>query len=316
MIDNSTPGLPQALQFGAPPPNWSQPPSPEASSASPSFSTLYAFGDSLSDVGNDYAASDGVLPTPVIYSDGRFSNGNLWLQDLAKQLGLGPVKASLDGGKDFAYGGAETGGEVLHSVLPIDLPSQFAQFLVDDPHPEVNALYTLSIGANDVIDAISAYASNPSEATTDVQQAVNNEISFIGDLATVGARNFSILNVPDLGKTPAEARDSAVATQLSSLYNNDLFTDLQALATKDNLSIHLVDTFALLDFAVADPSAFGLKNVTKPVWTGNYYNPLSGHLNAHGAAQDKYLFFDHLHPTETGHEAIAAQAYAGLSVNV
>ena len=43
----------------------------------------------------------------------------------------------------------------LHSVNPLDLPSQLAQFLVDDLHPLANALYTLSIGGNDVIDAIS-----------------------------------------------------------------------------------------------------------------------------------------------------------------
>jgi phospholipase/lecithinase/hemolysin len=303
-------GLPDGLQFGAPPSSFV--PLPEAAPTS-SFSTIYAFGDSLSDAGNDYKLSLGVLPTSYIYSDGRFSNGNVWVQDLAQLLGMHPIKASLNGGTDFAYGGAETGQETLHTVNPLDLPSQFAQFLVDDPHPLANALYTLSIGANDVIDAISAYASNPSGALTDITQAVGNERSFIQRLASDGAKNFVILNVPDLGKTPAEAGDAATASKLSALYDSDLQSALQGLVAKDHLSIHLVDAYSLIDEAVADPSKYGLKNVTTPVWTGNYENPFSGHLNAVGSAQNSYLFFDTLHPTATGHLAVAHDAFASLS---
>jgi phospholipase/lecithinase/hemolysin len=324
MINKFTLGQDDTLRFGAPPPvapDFFAPPGffgtpMQDGEPALKFSTLYAFGDSLSDVANDYTLSLGVLPTGAIYSHGRFSNGKVWVQDLAKQLGLGAVTASLNGGRDFAYGGAETGGETLHSVNPLDLPSQLGQFLVDDPQPKANALYTLSIGANDTIDAISAYASNPNGVMTDIQQAVNNEASFINSLAGLGAKNFVILNVPDLGKTPEEAGASAVASNLSALYDQDLTTALQALAAKDNLKIHLVDTYALIDQAVADPAAFGLKNVTTPVWTGDYENPFSGHLNAYGAAQNGYLFFDHLHPTATGHLAVADAAHAALSTLV
>ncbi len=303
MINRFSLGLANTPQFGAPPP---------PADLAPKYGGLYAFGDSLSDVGNDYTLSGGILPTSFIYSDGRFTNGKVWVQDLAQKLGLGTVKASLDGGRDFAYGGAETGGETLHGVTPIDLPSQLAQFLVDDPHPVADALYTLSIGGNDVIDAISAYANNPNGATTDISQAVSNETSFVSDLVLDGARNFVILNVPDLGKTPQERGDSAVATQLSELYDQELTSSLQALVAQDHVSIDLVDTFTLIDEAVADPAKFGLKNVTTPVWTGNFENPFSGTLNAHGAAQNTYLFFDHLHPTVTGHMAVADLAYSTL----
>ena len=315
MIDKATLGLGQSPQFVS----WGElgagrgaSPAATQAPAAPKFLALYAFGDSLSDAGNDYAATGGVLPTGFVYSDGRFSNGKVWVQDLAQLLHLGRLTASLNGGNDFAYGGAETGGETLHTVNPLDLPSQLAQFLVDKTHPVGNALYTLSIGANDTIDAISAYASNPGGATTDIQQAVNNEASFINSLAADGAANFVVLNVPDLGKTPEESGAAATATQLSSLYDSELTSALQALVARDHISIHLVDTFTLIDQAVADPKAFGLKNVTTPVWTGNYEDPFSGHFNARGAAQNTYLFFDHLHPTATGHAAIADLAYASL----
>jgi phospholipase/lecithinase/hemolysin len=293
----------ERAEFGAPAQH--RPPAPQ-------FSALYAFGDSLSDTGNDYILSLGLLPTDVIYSHGRFTNGAVWVQDLAKKLGLGAVKPSLNGGNDFAYGGAETGQEPLHDVSPIDLPSQLAQFLVDDPHPKANALYTLTIGANDLLDAIPVYATDPGSAIADVQAAVSNEISFISGLADDGAKNFLIMNVPDLGKTPEEAGASANATYLSSLYDTDLASSLQTLSAADHLNVYLLDAFTLIDQGVADPAKYGFKNVTTPVWTGDYENPLSGTLNAHGKAQNTYLFFDHLHPTAHGHEILADAAIKAL----
>jgi phospholipase/lecithinase/hemolysin len=314
MINKFSLGLADSPQFTSG--SWADAEAPAPAPAATHFSALYAFGDSLSDVGNDYEATDGLIPTSAIYSDGRFSNGDVWVQDLASQLKLGTVKASLDGGQDFAYGGAETGGEKLHQVNPIDLPGQLAQFVLDDPHPEANALYTLSIGANDVIDAISEYARDPAAAKTDVRDAVNNETAFVSDLAALGAKNFVILDIPDLGKTPEEAGHATTATKLSILYNDELETSLKALVAKDHLSIHLVDVFKLIDAAVADPSKYGLSNVTTPVWTGNYYDPFSGTLNATGSAQNKYLFFDSLHPTAAGHLAVADLAHAALGVIV
>lgn len=307
MISHETLGLSHGLAFGA------EPEGPAPLEAAATYSRIYAFGDSLSDAGNDYIASFGVLPTSAIYYDGRFSNGPVWVQDLAKDLGLPAVTPSLAGGTDFAYGGAETGSEPLHSVSPIDLPAQLAEFLAQVPKPSAHALYSLSIGANDLLDAIPVYATNPTEAVSDVTTAVSNAVSFVGDLVADGARNFVILNVPNLGVTPSEAGTAATATKLTLLYDQDLGKELTALQQKDHLSIHLINTYALIDNAVAHPSQYGLTNVTTPVWTGNYEDPTSGTLNAHGSAQNGFLFFDHLHPTETGHTAIANLALSKLT---
>jgi len=306
IITQHTLGLLDDLRFGA------LAAGPDITADAASYSRIYAFGDSLSDAGNDYVASGGLIPTGFIYSDGRFSNGPVWVQDLAKDLGLPALEPSLNGGTDFAYGGAETGQEPLHTVLPIDLPAQLAALLVQVPHPSANALYTLSIGANDLLDAIPVYATNPTEALSDIQTAIGNEVAFIGGLAADGARNFVILNVPNLGVTPEEAGIKATAQKLSALYDKDLAASLHTLGAQDHLHIHLVNTYALIDQAVKDPGKFGLTNVTTPVWTGNFENPLSGTLNATGAAQNTYLFFDHLHPTETGHAAIATLALTDL----
>ena len=279
------------------------------------FSKIYAFGDSLSDVGNDYAISLHTLPAAP-YANGRFSNGAVWVEDLAAKLGLASPQASVLGGTDFAFGGAKTGTEPLHAQSPADLASQLTQFLAAYPTPAANALYTLAIGANDVFDAIEAYPGNSAAAVADVGQAVKNETSFIASLAAHGARNFVLLNVPDLGKTPSETGrgtlTSSTATNLAALYNAELSVSLGNLAAADHLNLQLVDTFALLDKGIANPAAYGLTNVTQPVWTGSFNDPSHGTLNAKGAAQNGYLFFDSIHPTATGHQIIANTAYAGL----
>ena len=71
----------------------------------PTYSNLYAFGDSYCDVGNIYLATHGLEPAAPYYQ-GRFSNGPIWLDHVAGFLGL-PFKPALEpGGTDYAFGGA------------------------------------------------------------------------------------------------------------------------------------------------------------------------------------------------------------------
>jgi len=48
---------------------------------------IVVFGDSLSDSGNLFAATMGTTPPPPYYQ-GRFSNGPVWVEDLAGRLGV------------------------------------------------------------------------------------------------------------------------------------------------------------------------------------------------------------------------------------
>ena len=72
------------------------------------YDKIVVFGDSLSDNGN--LALFGAAPPPP-YSDGRFSNGDVWVQ----QLGFGELNSfgNVNGSTDFAFGGAETGTQTL-----------------------------------------------------------------------------------------------------------------------------------------------------------------------------------------------------------
>ncbi|MDR3534560.1 MAG: SGNH/GDSL hydrolase family protein [Rhodopila sp.] len=271
------------------------------------FSAIYAFGDSLSDAGNASIGTLGTVPVAGIYSGGRFTNGNVWVQDLAQNLGLPPVKPSLAGGTDYAYGGAETGATPVHAANPTDLPSQLGQFVASVPHPSATALYTVWAGSNDVL-GIANSTETPAQQQASVQQAVTNETNFIDGLIAHGAKDLVVMGVPDLGKTPYEmARPASDATSsaLAQEYNTDLGAALQQIMVSGAASIDYVNTFGLMDMAIANPGAYGLTNVTQPVWTGNLTNSHSGVLNATGAAQKGYLFFDDLHPTASGHALLA-----------
>jgi phospholipase/lecithinase/hemolysin len=272
------------------------------------FSAVYAFGDSLSDAGNVSIGTLGNLPVAGIYSGGRFSNGNVWVQDLAQNLGLQPVKPSLAGGTDYAYGGAETGATTVHAANPSDLPSQLGQFVASMPHPSPSALYTVWAGSNDVLD-IANSIQTPAQQQASVQQAVTNETNFISGLVAHGAKDLVVMGVPDLGKTPYEmARPASDATSsaLAQTYNANLGAALQQIVASGAAQIDFVNTFSLLDTAVANPGAYGLTNVTQPIWNGNLTDSHSGTLAATGAAQSGYLYFDDLHPSATGHSLLAS----------
>src|SRR5258708_17809084 len=117
------------------------------------YTTLFAFGDSLSDAGNDWIV-DGHTDPVSPYYQGHFSNGLTWVEDLSNMLGLGTLKPSLAGGNDFAFGGAETGPTAIEGVNPGDLLFQVAQYAVLHPTPVGGALYTLDIGGNDLHQAL------------------------------------------------------------------------------------------------------------------------------------------------------------------
>ena len=52
------------------------------------FKTLFAFGDSLSDAGNDYYIDGGTDPASPYYH-GHFSNGLTWVEDFPICSALG-----------------------------------------------------------------------------------------------------------------------------------------------------------------------------------------------------------------------------------
>jgi phospholipase/lecithinase/hemolysin len=285
-----------------------------ASARAAAFDAIYAFGDSLSDAGNIYTLSGGITPGSP-YVNGEFSNGPVWIQDLATDLGLGPLSPSQLGGTDYAYGTAETGATPVHTANTFDLTGtggQISQFQSAHPTADPNALYTIWIGSNDLLDILTSGGA-PSQDDADVAAAVTNVDNAINALATAGAKNFLILTVPDLGLTPdaiaAGLAAQAGASALAMGFDGGLVASADALAGLDGLHLSVLNTYSLLDTIVGDPAGFGFTNVTQPCVTGESLNYTGGTACASTlAAQDQYLFWDDLHPTAAGHAIVAAAA--------
>jgi len=271
------------------------------------FDAIYAFGDSLSDVGNIFAATGGTIPGPP-YANGQFSNGDIWIQDLALGLGLSPLTPSLLGGTDYAYGDAQSGDTLFHAASAIDLSGptgQVSQYLSTHPTADPNALYTIWIGSNDLTPLLLAPPGSLSLAQieTDLVEIGGNVDTAIGTLAFAGAKNFLVVTVPDLGVAPG---GNATASTVTGILNSGIVNgfgvtpSLADIAANQSLNIQTLDAFSLVDFMVANPAAFGLTNVTDPCLTGAV-NFSGGTVCANPSS---YLFWD-----PSGHPTAAADAF-------
>jgi phospholipase/lecithinase/hemolysin len=283
------------------------------------FTAIYSFGDSLSDVGNVYIGKGGTEPASP-YVNGQFSNGPVWVQDLAARLGLPALTPSLAGGSDYAFGGATTGSSYTNNSLVPNLAQQVGAFFLGHSSAPSNALYTFSIGANDLFAILdgSTGGLTPLQAAAAAAQVVASEA---GDLEVGGAKDLALFDVPDLGVTPEITAlgqtVSTEATALSAYFDQQVLLDL-APVEADGLTVFDLNTFALIDEAVNDPSEFGFSNVTAPCWTGAFTGYATGGsiCSTLPAVQDTYLFWDDVHPTAAGHLLVADAALSAMGLAV
>ena len=131
------------------------------------YSSLFVFGDSLSDSGNNALVLKQVTPVPISgnsfiptypYASGRYANDKVWAQIVASSLGLS-ANPSLAGGTDYAFGGALTG--TTPPGFPPSLETQVGSFLSQDgPMIPSNALYVVEGGGDDARYALGTIGSN------------------------------------------------------------------------------------------------------------------------------------------------------------
>lgn len=307
------------------------------------FDRLYVFGNSLSDNGNFFnltTAANKLDPTIPIsppsppYYQGRFSNGPIWLDEIAPQLGLttplipatklavgGPIiltpsgptinfnygGATTTNNVDFAFGGAETGLKSNDARVPIGLLTEVNSYTGDltkaQQSADPNALYVVEAGANDFLDQ--ANAGNQ----FDTQEAIANLQTAVTELYAKGARNFLISNLSDLGKTPFAlsrgSAESAILTEVTDEYNAGLVTLLNSLSNNTGINIIPLEVDSLFNQITANPTAFGLTNVTDACLTTN---PVSICANP-----NQYFFWDDVHPTAPVQTILANAALAKLN---
>ncbi|HAJ61964.1 MAG TPA: GDSL family lipase [Cyanobacteria bacterium UBA8543] len=260
------------------------------------FSQLYVFGDSLSDTGNVFTASRGLVPASP-YFDGRFSNGLIWVDYLAQDLGLNPSPNT-----NFAFGGATTGTNNTISTLLPGLQQQINGFTQANPTADPNGLYVVWAGANDYLGG---NVINPTIPITNISNAITS-------LARVGAQNILVLNLGDLGSLPGTRTDpqqSANLSLLSNAHNSGLSQAIAALSPQlgSSVNLTLIDTNSLFNRVYANPAEFNFTNVTTACLS------VLSCASANQNAQNQYLFWDSIHPTTAGHQLIADVAFSSLN---
>jgi outer membrane lipase/esterase len=277
-----------------------------ASASATDFSNVIVFGDSLSDGGNIALASGSPVPM-------RFTTnpGTTTAENVAAGLGF-TLAPSVAGGTDFAWGGA---GFVNNVAAVPTIPQQLQMYLgANGGKADSHALYQVWGGANDVF-YLSAALTDPNAIAAGTVTAAQTELGVLGGLQAAGARYVVVYNLPDLGKTPSAAAGGAAAqagaTQLAVIYNGVLNSGLAQLSN-NGLNIIPVNTFALLNEVIANPSAYGFSNVTAPACTGGSGSSIQCGPQGSGApvtyapgTDQTYLFADGVHPTTAAHAMLS-----------
>ncbi len=262
-----------------------------------SFDRLYVFGDSLSDNGNAYFLSGGIVPQSPP-NDRRFSNGPVAVERLAANLGI-DLAPSLQGGTDYAIGGATTGTD---NFIPFfsgtGIRNQVELFTDLGPGAGFNpatALFVVWGGANDFFLGASRDTIGP---------AVDNLAQSIADLAHAGAEHILVPNLPNLGATPfGLAQGPAIAaglTTLTELFNQTLAQRLVTLGSTLMADLIPFDTFAVLNEVLQNPASYGFLNVSDACLSHPACDP--------GA----FLFWSDVHPTARGHAILGDEFAAAL----
>jgi outer membrane lipase/esterase len=276
--------------------------------------SLFAFGDSLSDNGNLYKLI-GYPPPP--YSEGRFSNGPVWIQYLPGLTGL-----SFSAGNDYAVGGAFTGNITYNGVdygtnlvaptVP-GINTEIAEFAASGGRFSRGDIVSLWGGANNYFEYADIIEANPAEANAIIAQAVPYTISQLkGDAAaliSLGAHTLLVPNIPNLGETPdfnTSAIASGLADELSDGHNAALPGTMEALHLKTGANIIVLNESQLLGDVVANPFRYGFVNAT------NACIDTPACVNGSTKTQDTYVFWDGVHPTTRAHDFIAQYAAASL----
>tara|TARA_R110000868_G_scaffold158036_1_gene385736 strand:- start:1792 stop:2895 length:1104 start_codon:yes stop_codon:yes gene_type:complete len=254
------------------------------------FTKIVAFGDSLSDHGNDFHESQVIhsldhaspLFPAAPYQDENFSNGLVWVQYLQEDLyALNPkVDVSL---LDYARGGAwaewrydiDNGKRPMAGIM--NLPWQVSMYLNRVTHDDPNhTLYTVWIGGNDYLTGRKASGESAAfvinAATT---QTVNQIIVQLKKLIKSGAKYIVVPNLPDVSKAPWARFDKNLSKPgfVSDLANltiehNDKLQIALAKLQKQNPQAHIMffNIHALFNKVITNKNldGFTFKNVSDP----------------------------------------------------
>ncbi|AEO68387.1 carbohydrate esterase family 16 protein [Thermothielavioides terrestris NRRL 8126] len=258
---------------------------PTSSSAPAAVKYLITFGDSYSQTGFDINSTKPAPGNPLGNPPlpGWTASGGLnWVGFLTSVFNTTTVLTY-----NFAYGGATTNATLVAPYEPtvlslIDQVAEFSGSIASKPSyapwTAQNSLFGVWIGVNDVGN--SWWLSNYTQIVDQIMDSYFGRLQVLYD---AGARNFVLLSVPPINRTPlmlAESTDSqqAEATAIAA-YNAALTTRLAAFTSKNSgVTGKIVDTSVPFNTALDNPTAYGApdntcynSDGTSCLWFNNYH---------------------------------------------
>lgn len=245
------------------------------------YSSVLAFGDSLSDNGYYQSYPGGTFgnTNPAdVYGFKRYSNGPVWVEQLAGNLGVSLL--------DMAYGGATSGSDNPAAydytgdsryLTETGLQWQVSTYASTYQTINANTLITVWAGGNDMLnyDPTNPIPYNP-------VQAAANVVTAVGNLYALGGRNFAVLNLSWNAITDPEMLAGAQAWM--GYFNLYLAQYLQGLdAQLQGINIYDID-------------------LTKLYYEGLNLN---GTFTNPGNEIGPFANWDTVHPTTEAHQQIA-----------
>ena len=256
------------------------------------FSEIIVFGDSVSDTGNVFLFTEGAAVGPP-YFEGRFSNGPVWVEVLAANLGLPVPAPSLIGGTNYAWGGAET-GPGLSTYGTFNVGMQIEQFLDNRGGFTGDELIIVEAGSNDLI------LKEPPAKSADI---VRNLSEHIAVLAAAGGEKFLVTNI--------------LASGADGKANGLLAKELEKLRKRLGITIISFDMVGVVNAMRHFPAEFGLTNVTDPACPGCGIGiPEPDAADTLAPNPDEYLWWDLIHMTRVAHKVMGDAATELIAVTV
>ncbi len=256
-----------------------------------SVERIVAFGDSLSDTGNIYNATQWMLPHRGSWYLGRLSNGPVWVEYLSDIIKL-PV-----------YNWAAAAAGVDAPIPQLDLIDQVASWNTymkeAEGYEPARTLFVMLIGANDIISYGSAG-----------EKVIAKQRAALEAMIEAGAGRILIANLPDVSKAPLFKlrNDGAkVATTVRS-YNAALGEMVAELNAGRGAEIRLFDTYAFFDGLLNYPWQWGLSNTDASclaIERNSVLDYLNDHKRRANCVPDAFVFWDNLHPTTRIHRLMA-----------
>jgi outer membrane lipase/esterase len=260
-----------------------------AQADTPLFAEIIIFGASMSDTGNAFILSNGEFGGPPNFG-GRFSNGPVWVERLAENLGFGtptehdPVPGNSEAtgeakGTNYAVAGAGSGSGLSTAGAP-NMGLQIDFLLVRDGHTlDGDELIVIQGGGSERSAVIAA----------------RNIVANIDRLAAAGGKYFLVNNHFRASQAPAIVEDGW-ADNFVAMYGKLLAAGLGLVESKYDVTIYRFDMLGLTDDMIAAPSDYGLTNITAPL-----------RANPNGVA-DEYMWWDPHHFTTKVHQVFADAA--------